>query len=204
MSETDKFKNDIEEFITSILLGENGCKCAHCEEKNCAKPCKDETFEYKIYNEFSLQHELGQFLLNKDYNVFYEKNVKEFLDSEAAEKCIKKEVDIIAIKENKKYAIELKFPKNGQYPEEMKKFIVDMCFMKQVKKYWSKENKNVEAFCLTLVNDPKFHKSKNKHNLNKNGIYSFFRCEQNKPIYKQSVNWHDISQKLSYYFIAMS
>lgn len=204
------FKDHINDFIKELLP--SYCHCAECDSTTCEK-CKDSDFEYKVYNEYSLQYELGKYLSDNDYDVFYEKNVKEFLDEEDADSCIKKEVDLIAVKDNKKYyAIELKFPKNGQYPEQMKKFIIDMCFMKQVKKYWRKKNKDAETYCLTLVNDSKFYSNKSTakktlttvRTLKTKGIYSFFRGEKNKPIYKQVIKWHHVpSKKLYYYFISM-
>lgn len=40
------------------------------------------------------------------------------------------------------YAIELKYPKNGQYPEQMYSFIKDIKFMQQVKEK--------KAFCENI------------------------------------------------------
>ena len=37
-------------------------------------------FTKKIYNEFSLQHELGNYLSKYGYEIFYEVNVKTFLN----------------------------------------------------------------------------------------------------------------------------
>ena len=175
MAETDKFKGYIEEFIDKKIFGKNGCKCAQCKEKNCKKPCEDKAFEYKIYNEFSLQHELGQFLSQKGYKIFYEKNVKEFLSDADAEECVKKEVDIIAKKGNKKYAIELKFPKNGQYPEEMFQFLKDIRFMEQIKTHWEA----TQTYCLTLVNNKNFYEGSHCENNGEMKNYRYFRNSKN-------------------------
>lgn len=49
-----------------------------------------------IYNEFSLQFELGYFLRNKGYNVFFEKNVKDYGFNKAG--TYKSEIDLVAEK----------------------------------------------------------------------------------------------------------
>ena len=88
----------------------------------------------EIYNEFSLQHELGIFLREKlpDYRIQFERNVSYFTPDN---KTIKKEIDIIIFNEDKseKYAIELKCPLNGQYPEQMYSFVKDIKFMEELK-----------------------------------------------------------------------
>jgi len=80
--------------------------------------------QIEIYNEFNLQHELGIHLRkslennNEQYKVQFELNVASF-DSQKKSDYEKKEIDIIICNEDKteKYAIELKYPHNGQYPE---------------------------------------------------------------------------------------
>ena len=58
--------------------------------------------------------------------------------------------------EKVKYAIELKYPVNGQYPEQMYSFIKDIVFMEQLK------SKGFNAsYCLTMVNDKNFIQGKN-------------------------------------------
>ncbi|MBO5912951.1 MAG: hypothetical protein J6Q76_05725 [Clostridia bacterium] len=126
----------------------------------------------EIYNEFSLQHELGIYLRNAlpDYKVQFERNVSFFNISNT----IKKEIDIVIYKVNSvgekinKQAIELKHPLNGQYPEQMYSFIKDIRFMEELK-----ENGFDNTYCLTLVKDKNFY-SGNKTD----GIYSFFRVGQ--------------------------
>lgn len=123
----------------------------------------------EIYNEFSLQHELGLFLREKlkGYKVQFERNTKffEILDT------IKHEIDIVAYNGERKYAIELKFPVNGQYPEQMYSFIKDISFMEQLK------NAGFDnTYCLTVVNDSKFYTGKKT-----DGVYSFFR--RNVPVH---------------------
>ena len=73
----------------------------------------------EIYNEFSLQHELGIFLRNNlpEYKVQFERNVSYFFRNADTKK---KEMDIVIFKSDmsERYAIELKYPKNGQNPEQ--------------------------------------------------------------------------------------
>lgn len=78
----------------------------------------------QIYNEFSFQHELGIFLREelKGYRTQFERNVSYFsIDN----RTIKKEIDISIFNEDKseRYALELKHPLNGQYPEQMYSFV---------------------------------------------------------------------------------
>ena len=70
----------------------------------------------EIYNEFSLQHELGFFLRNllPDCKVQFERNVKSLFPAIAA--FTKREIDIAIVSRDKnelKFAIELKYPRNG-------------------------------------------------------------------------------------------
>ena len=100
-----------------------------------------------IYNEFSLQHELGIFLREAlpTYKVQFERNVSYFTNDN---KTIKKEIDIAVFSEDKaeKYAIELKCPLNGQYPEQMYSFVKDIKFMEQLK-----ERGFTNTCCVVLV-----------------------------------------------------
>lgn len=123
-----------------------------------------------VYNEISLQLELGLYLRQKGYTVRFERNIGEYVEDTSD--FVKKEIDIVAYKgkdelKAKKIAIELKFPRNGQYPEQMFSFIKDIKFMEQVKN----EGKFTETYVLTLVDNKNFYLS----NRGKNEIYSYFR-----------------------------
>lgn len=127
-----------------------------------------------VYNEISLQLELGLYLRQKGYTVRFERNIGEYVDKTS--NFVKKEIDIVAYKgENElkaeKIAIELKFPRNGQYPEQMFSFIKDIKFMEQVKNAVCKEGKFTGTYVLTLVDNKNFYLS----NRGKNEIYSYFR-----------------------------
>lgn len=153
----------------------------------------DKDYKCRVYNEFSLQHELGLYLRKnfKEENVIvlFEKNVKSFTGGEKFKNWEKYEIDIVIIdkKTDNKYAIELKFPINGQYPEQMFQFIKDIRFMEQVKEYI---NFN-ETYCLTLVNDSSFYSDtseKNKKIETNNGkIYKYFRNNKNETIGTQEI-----------------
>lgn len=146
------------------------------------KLIEDFTKEFKnwddfIYNEFSLQHELGIYLrgkLPKEYLVQFEKNVKKFTDSETVKETRfeKKEIDIVIVNtkdENECYAIELKYPVNGEYPVQMFKFVEDIRFMEQVKSLPCFK----DTFVFCLVEQDGFYVPKNKTE----GIYQYFRGE---------------------------
>ena len=77
--------------------------------------------EIEVYNEFSLQHELGIFLRDRltDYKVQFERNTTFF----GISGTVKHEIDIAIFNDNERYAIELKYPLNGQYPEQMFSFV---------------------------------------------------------------------------------
>ena len=132
----------------------------------------------RVYNEISLQLELGNYLRNqlKDFNVRFERNIEFYAKELDKAKFTKREIDIVLFKgedETKPqeiYAIELKFPRNGQYPEEMYAFIKDIKFMEEVKS----ELNFTSTYCLTLVDDHNFY-SPNKRKFN--NIYQYFRHE---------------------------
>ncbi len=90
----------------------------------------------EIYNEFSLQHELGIFLrntLNDDLKIQFERNVEFFFKSKNG--FTKKEIDISIYNKDflNKFSIELKFPRNGQYPEQMFNICKDIKFLEELK-----------------------------------------------------------------------
>ena len=119
--------------------------------------------DIEVYNEFSLQHELGIHLRNKfpNHKVQFERNVSFF----GIAGTIKKEIDIVIYSDNEKHAIELKFPLNGQYPEQMFSFVKDIKFMEELK-----GKRFDSAYAVTLITDNNFVAG-NKID----GIYSYFR-----------------------------
>lgn len=164
-----------------------------------------------IYNEFSLQHELGIFLRNivpKPYKVEFERNVRFFYPGK---QCVKSEIDIVIYHPdfNERYAIELKYPKNGQHPESMFSFIKDIKFMEQVKELGFKE-----AYSVTYVEDKLFYQGPTKQ-----GIYAFFRegkiinGEIRKPTGKKDevhiinghyqIDWSPLANGSNYYLLEL-
>ncbi|NCA78501.1 MAG: hypothetical protein EOM90_19400, partial [Alphaproteobacteria bacterium] len=117
--------------------------------------------EIEIYNEFSLQHEMGIILRSKfpDYKVQFERNVSFF---SLTGEFIKSEIDIVIYSQKKQkqptlhYAIELKFPRNGQYPEQMFSCCKDILFAEQLKKGEFK-NGFERAFLIIFADDPLFY-----------------------------------------------
>ena len=117
----------------------------------------------EIYNEFSLQHELGIFLREnlKGYKVQFERNTKYFGITGTPEH----EIDIVVYNDIEKCAIELKYPLNGQYPEQMFSFVKDIKFMEELKKAGFDG-----TYCLTIVGDKRFYSGQKQ-----DGIYAYFR-----------------------------
>ena len=194
------------ELLKSFLKDEIANKEIICKNKSDSdKEPSDSWFKCHIYNEYSLQYELAVYLRNglnasskiSEYEIFFEKNISTCIEK-SEEKFGKEnekhkhEVDLIVIRKNEektpieKYAIELKFPINGQYPEQMKKFIEDMKFMKKIKDIWDDEQIKNNTFCLTMVNDKNFYELTGKENNKSNNydVYQKFRMKDGK-IYKQ-------------------
>lgn len=128
--------------------------------------------QIEIYNEFSLQHEMGILLRSQFQNqkVQFERNVSFFFRTG---KFIKKEIDLAVFSPDQttlSYAIELKFPRNGQYPEQMFSFCKDILFTEQLKRSGFKQ-----TFLIIFADDPLFYSG------NGDGIYGYFR--QKKKLY---------------------
>jgi hypothetical protein len=162
----------------------------------------------EIYNEFSLQHELGLYLrfsLTGELKVQFERPVSSFFDLK--QKLEKKEIDIAIFTPDKsiKYAIELKYPRNGQYPEQMFKACQDIRFLEQLC-----ENGFEKCFFVMVADDDKFYVRTNKIA----GIYQYFRGDTpiNGIIQKPTgikdhlleiresyrIVWKDVSKRLKY------
>ena len=123
-----------------------------------------------LYNEFSLQHELGIHLReNLPYKIQFERNVSYFEWEKS--NFIKKEIDISIFKDIKspQIAIELKYPRNGQYPEQMYSFCKDIMFIEQLIKNAGFKN----TYLIILVDDKLFYEGKKT-----DGIYKYFRSTE--------------------------
>lgn len=128
----------------------------------------------EIYNEFSLQHEFGVYLRSAlpqtEYKVQFERPAAWFGVSSLH--LPKKEIDIAVFRSegNYKVAIELKFPRNGQYPEQMFKGCQDLLFLEQL----VATGFNSGLFVMA-ADDRLFWEGKDRE-----GLYSCFRA--GKPI----------------------
>lgn len=91
----------------------------------------------EIYNEASVQYELAIYLrghLGQDYKLQLERNIDYFnLDKK---RYIKKEMDMVVftLDKKKKCCVELKFPTQGQHPEQMFSACKDVKFLEQLVK----------------------------------------------------------------------
>ena len=125
----------------------------------------------EIYNEFSLQHELGIYLREKyaEKKVQFERNVEYFgLDKSA---FVKKEIDISVFSDDKtdfSCVFELKYPRNGKYPEEMYSFCEGIVFLEQMVRGGFEK-----AYFVAVVDDPLFYSGPKT-----DGIYAYFRSNQ--------------------------
>lgn len=119
-----------------------------------------------IYNEFSLQHELGLFLRTRliDCKVEFERNVSHF--KLAKSKFEKKEIDIAVTLPTGEHlsAVELKYPRNGQIPESMFSFCKDIAFLEQLVSSGFQS-----AYFLAVADHKHFYSGNDK------GIYGLFR-----------------------------
>lgn len=167
----------------------------------------------EIYNEASIQYELAIYLrkrLENKYKIQLERNIEYFGISKSEKKKIKKkEMDIVIYTPDKKekYCIELKFPTNGQHPEQMFSACKDVKFIEQLKG----ANFN-GGFFVMFAEDPLFYNAKGA-----DGIYKMFRNEKiikglvKKPTGKQDeiisfdgqykLQWKDLNDKLKYFVI---
>ncbi len=167
----------------------------------------------EVYNEFSLQHELGIFLRSSAVlpgrNIQFERNVRFFKNNKRL-KWTKKEIDI-SIFSNPAApdkAIELKYPRNGQYPETMFSFCKDIRFLEELK-----AQAGFKAACLlVLADDPLLYAAGSIA-----GIYGHFRAgvplqgKIPKPTGKSNkfvalngcykVQWHPIRNPLRYFYL---
>lgn len=132
--------------------------------------------EIEIYNEFSLQHELGIFLRGKIENqkVQFERNVlssafdfniKKF--EPIKDVLYKKEIDISIYSESDLSCVmELKYPRNGQVPESMFSFCKDIAFLEQLLFLGFKS-----AYFIAVAEHEHFYSGNSKE------IYGYFRNE---------------------------
>jgi hypothetical protein len=162
-----------------------------------------------IYNELSLQHELGVLLraIHTGNSVQLERNISYFgLIDQPFEK---REIDIAVFDKQSRTmdaVIELKFLRNGQYPEQMFSFCKDVVFTEQlVRAVFS------EGLVVIFAEDRLFYEG------DTTGIYRYFRGGRRlpgkvaKPTRKQDhlleivgsyeVAWKEVAGSLKYTII---
>lgn len=85
-----------------------------------------------------------------------------------------------------KHCIEIKYPTNGQYPEQMFSMCKDIKFLEELV-----DAGFSDSYCLVVVNDPLFYSNKGEE-----GIYRLFRKEKRlkgtiqKPTGKKDIRYH--------------
>ncbi len=170
----------------------------------------DEKLE--VYNEFSLQHELGIFLRNSlpNLKIQFERNVSFFFSDKS--RFTKKEIDISAfsaIDRSLAFAIELKYPRNGQHPEQMFSFCKDIAFAEELVAAGFPR-----SALMIFADDHLFYRGSTE------GIYGYFRGERlihgriQKPTGKKDdevtihgsygVEWHSISGALKFAIVEIN
>jgi len=163
--------------------------------------------DVEIYNEFSLQHELGIGLRSSvpvSTRVQFERPVDFF--QPWSDDYEKKEIDIVIFTVDRKdrVAVELKFPRNGQYPEQMFSACCDIAFLEQLVC-----GGFAGGLFVMAVDDPGFRTGRDL-----DGIYAHFRAGQpisgiiRKPTGKSDraitirgryiVQWQNVKAGLNY------
>ncbi len=127
----------------------------------------------EVYNEFSLQHELGIFLRSSfpQLKVQFERNVSFFFPDKSS--FTKREIDVSVfspVDKSLEFALELKFPRNGQHPEQMFSFCKDIAFAEEL----AAASFSRSALVIS-ADDHLFYSGSTE------GIYGFFRG--GKPIH---------------------
>lgn len=134
-----------------------------------ARDISSDTVE--VYNEFSVQFELAMFLrshLASRFSVQLERNIGYFNLEKAT--FIKREMDIVVFSQSpiERHCIEIKFPLQGQYPEQMFSACKDVRFLEQL----VESGFNSGCF-LMLANEAGFYGDRGP-----TGIYQMFRAEK--------------------------
>ena len=138
-----------------------------------------------IYNEFSLQHELGIYLREKKpgYRVEFERNIKYFGINKSCGK-LKSEIDIVIYNANEKYAFELKYPRHGQHTKRTYQFLTDISFMEYVKEKGEFRN----TYVMTVIdNDANGQRYRIGNKRGANGRYQYFRSLKGNKAYSPIV-----------------
>lgn len=157
-----------------------------------------------IYNEFSLQHELGIKLRDKlkeknksNYLVQFERNITSFKNlpvkyqsnenkiAKIKDDFKKSEIDILIVnkaKSNEKFAIELKYHRKelGQVPDFIYNCVVDMWFVKRMVDKGVIKN----GFCVVVTEDNDIYDAKRKITEDMRKNYIHFKDEDKTEVVK--------------------
>lgn len=125
--------------------------------------------EIDIYNEFSLQHELGLFIRSAElgHKVQFERPVEYFGIARSA--TTKRELDLAIFTGDrlKPQAVELKYPRNGQVPEQMYSACIDIAFLEELVRAGFST-----SYFVIAAEDPLFWQGRDT-----GGIYAPFRAQ---------------------------
>lgn len=164
----------------------------------------------EIYNEKSLQHELNYIFrekLGSQYKTYLERNIEDF--GVIKSHFTKKEMDISIVKQGSQQfsCIELKFPRKGQYPEQMFKVCEDLAFLEELKEVGFSNN-----YFIMFTDLPNFYSSSGGGH-----IYDLFRVKKKlygnirKPTGEKNIvislkneyeiNWIKVKESLAYFVI---
>ena len=124
----------------------------------------------EIYNEFSLKHELGNYLSKKlpeNYKIQFDRSVSDF-EVEGGE-TTKNKMDLVIFNSNKnfKYCIAIKYPINKQIPLAMYNIIKDFKLLEQLI-----DHNFIKCYQIALIDDEEFI-----NGVAKDGIYEYFRTD---------------------------
>lgn len=140
--------------------------------------------EVDVYNEYSLQFEIGWFLksrLGSEYKVQVEKNVNEtkLAKSMGIDKnkksLIKIRMDIYIwnTATGEQLAIELKFPRAGQVPIQIYQFSKDVKFLEQLKEHYEFSR----GYSVVFVDNKNFYEGEELSE----PVYEYFRTKKVLP-----------------------
>ncbi len=120
----------------------------------------------QIYNERSLQMEIGYYFRCRGFSVEFEKPFK-VERPQGSTKTPKTYLDLFVTGERRKLAIELKTPLNKRHPETLFDFCADLEFVESLVRSGEVD----QGLCLLMTNDHVFWEDSGRGS----GIHNFFR-----------------------------
>lgn len=203
-------KNDISGIIKRCIVEVIEGKGNDISVKESLNECNDD--KKHIYNEFSLQHELGIKLrdeLEGNCLVQFERNLLSFKNlpqkyktmdkekevinkGEVREAFKKSEIDILVVNKddkddtNEKYAIELKYHRKemGEVPDFLYNCVVDMWFVKRM----VENNVIKKGFCVVVTEDKGIYDKDREIKEGMRNNYIHFKDEDKTDVVKLDEN----------------